>query len=168
MPSLNLFNSFRVRLLLVLALLLVATLGVQFALNRRADQRVARRITDQEQALATAFSLAVQSFSTTARLKDLDKNVHFFEREKQAGRRTTRGATTSSSCSAQPAHKTALRFGNRRARSCRRLPCYSSPRSSQSFSSGVSRARFKICRRRRGVSRPAISIFACPPPAAPT
>ena len=88
MPSLNLFNSFRVRLLLVLALLLVATLGVQFALNRRADQRVARRITDQEQALATAFSLAVQSFSTTARLKDLDKNVHFFEREKQAGRIT--------------------------------------------------------------------------------
>ena len=88
MPSLNLFNSFRVRLLLVLALLLIATLGVQFALNRRADQRVARRITDQEQALATAFSLAVQSFSTTARLKDLDKNVHFFEREKQAGRIT--------------------------------------------------------------------------------
>ena len=88
MPSLNLFNSFRVRLLLVLALLLVATLGVQFALNRRTDQRVARRITDQEQALATAFSLAVQSFSTTARLKDLDKDIHFFQRENQAGRLT--------------------------------------------------------------------------------
>ena len=88
MPSLNLFNSFRVRLLLVLALLLIAPLGVQFALNRRADQRVARRITDQEQALATAFSLAVQSFSTTARLKDLDKDIHFLQREKQAGRIT--------------------------------------------------------------------------------
>src|SRR5437868_7982181 len=88
MPSLNLFNSFRVRLLLVLALLLIATLGVQFYLNRRAEQRVARRITDQEQALATAFSLAVQSFSTTARLKDLDKDIHFLQREKQAGRIT--------------------------------------------------------------------------------
>src|SRR5205085_4035184 len=88
MPTLNLFNSFRVRLLLVLALLLIATLSVQFFLNRRAEQRVARRITDQEQALATAFSLAVQSFSTTARLKDLDKDIHFLQREKQAGRIT--------------------------------------------------------------------------------
>src|SRR2546423_5198638 len=88
MPSLNLFNSFRVRLLLVLALLLIATLGVQFILNRRAEQRYARRVTDQEQALATAFSLAMQSFSTTARLKDLDKNIQFFQREKQAERIT--------------------------------------------------------------------------------
>jgi signal transduction histidine kinase len=88
MQSLNLFNTFRVRLLLVLALLLVATLGVQFFLNRRAEQRVARRITDQEQAFATALSLAVRSFSTTERLKDLDKNGQFFHREKQAGRIT--------------------------------------------------------------------------------
>jgi signal transduction histidine kinase len=88
MQALNLFNSFRVRLLLVLALLLVATLAVQFYLNRRAEQRVARRITDQEQALATGISLAVQSFSTPLRLKDLDKGGQFLQREKQAGRIT--------------------------------------------------------------------------------
>ncbi|MFL6210288.1 MAG: ATP-binding protein [Pyrinomonadaceae bacterium] len=88
MQALNLFNSFRVRLLLVLALLLVATLAVQFYLNRRAEQRVARRITEQEQSLATAVSLAVQSFSTPLRLKDLDKGGQFLQREKQAGRIT--------------------------------------------------------------------------------
>ncbi len=88
MQALNPFNSFRVRLLLVLALLLIATLGVQFFLNRRAEQRVARRIAAQEQALAAGISLAVQSFSSTERLKDLDKNGQFLQREKQAGRIT--------------------------------------------------------------------------------
>jgi signal transduction histidine kinase len=87
MRAFALFNSFRVRLLLVLALLLIATLGVQYYLNQRAEQRYARRVTDQEQAFATALSLAVQSFSTTAYLKDLDKNG-FWQREKQAGRIT--------------------------------------------------------------------------------
>ncbi len=88
MQVFNHFNSFRVRLLLVLALLLITTLGVQFILNRRAEQRVARRIAEQEQALAAGISLAVQSFSSTERLKDLDKNGQFLQREKQAGRIT--------------------------------------------------------------------------------
>lgn len=88
MRAFALLNSFRVRLLLVLALLLIATLGVQYYLNQRAEQRYARRVTDQEQAFATALSLAVQSFSTTSYLKDLDKNGQFLQREKQAGRIT--------------------------------------------------------------------------------
>ncbi len=88
MQALNLFNSFRVRLLLVLALLLIATLGVQFILNRRSEQRVARRIAEQEQALAAGISLAVRSFSTSDRLKDLDQGGQFLQREKQAGRIT--------------------------------------------------------------------------------
>src|SRR5437762_5503308 len=88
MQSLNIFNTFRVRLLLVLALLLVATLGVQFILNRRAEQRVARTIAEQEQALAAGISLALQSFSTTARMKDLDTGGKFLTSERQAGRIT--------------------------------------------------------------------------------
>ena len=88
MQSLNIFNTFRVRLLLVLALLLVATLGVQFFLNRRAEQRVARTIAEQEQALAAGISLALQSFSTTARMKDLDTGAKFLTSERAAGRIT--------------------------------------------------------------------------------
>ena len=83
-------------------------------------------------------------------------------------RRPTRGATTSSSCSAQPALKAALRSGSRRARSCPRSPCCLSLPSSRSFSSGASRARFKIYRTQPVALRPAISIFACRPHAAPT
>ncbi|HEX8179872.1 MAG TPA: ATP-binding protein [Pyrinomonadaceae bacterium] len=88
MQALNLFNSFRVRLLLVLALLLVATLSVQFFLNRRAEQRVARRIAEQEQSLAAGISLALQSFSVQARLKDLDQGGKFLQSERQARRVT--------------------------------------------------------------------------------
>ncbi|HEX8072202.1 MAG TPA: ATP-binding protein [Pyrinomonadaceae bacterium] len=86
MPTRHLFSSFRVRLLLVLALLLVTTLGVQFYLNRRAEQRVARTVAEQEQALAAGISLAVQSLST-ARMKDLDGG-RFLARERAAGRVT--------------------------------------------------------------------------------
>jgi signal transduction histidine kinase len=88
MSLFNFLNSFRVRLLLVLAALLVATLGVQFYLNLRSEQRVARTIAEQEQALAAGISLAAQTFPTTSRLKDLDKENHLFLREKHAGRIT--------------------------------------------------------------------------------
>lgn len=74
MSVLNLFYSFRIRLLLVLAALLVATLGLQYylsrrtekkqaALNERARQMSARRIAEQEQALAAAFKLGIESIS---------------------------------------------------------------------------------------------------------
>ncbi|HEY9402533.1 MAG TPA: HAMP domain-containing protein, partial [Pyrinomonadaceae bacterium] len=84
----RLLNSFRVRLLLVLAGLLVATLGVQFYLNRLSEQQVARTVAEQEQALAAGISLAAQSFNTTQRLEELDKERGFLLREKHTGRIT--------------------------------------------------------------------------------
>ncbi|MDQ1522371.1 MAG: hypothetical protein QOE47_295, partial [Pyrinomonadaceae bacterium] len=84
----RLLNSFRVRLLLVLAGLLVATLGVQFYLNRLSEQQVARTIAEQEQALAAGISLAAQTFPTTKRINELDQERGFLLREKHAGRVT--------------------------------------------------------------------------------
>lgn len=71
----NLFYSFRVRLLIVLAALLVATLGLQYYLNRRAEhkqaalnerarQESARVIAEQEQALSAATALGVESITS--------------------------------------------------------------------------------------------------------
>jgi signal transduction histidine kinase len=88
MSLFNFLNSFRVRLLLVLAALLVATLGLQFYLNRRVEQRVARTIAEQERALAAGISLAVQTFPSTKRLGELDKELGFSLREKYARRIT--------------------------------------------------------------------------------
>ena len=88
MRAIRLLNSFRVRLLLLLAALLIATLGVQFYLNLRAEQRVARTIAEQEQALAAGISLAAQTFPSTKRLEDLDTERGFLLREKHAGRIT--------------------------------------------------------------------------------
>ncbi|HZH90114.1 MAG TPA: ATP-binding protein [Pyrinomonadaceae bacterium] len=84
----TLLNSFRVRLLLVLAGLLVATLGVQFYLNRLSEQQVARTVAEQEQALAAGISLAAQSFNTPERLEELDRERGFLLREKHTGRIT--------------------------------------------------------------------------------
>jgi hypothetical protein len=70
----RLFNTFRVRLLLVLALLLVSTLGVQFLLNYGEERRVARTIAKQEQALAASVALAMESFPQKYKyLDDIDK-----------------------------------------------------------------------------------------------
>ncbi|MDQ3753695.1 MAG: ATP-binding protein [Acidobacteriota bacterium] len=88
MDVFRLLNSFRVRLLLVLAALLVATLGVQFYLTHRAEQERARTIAGQEQALAAGISLAVQSFSTTARLAELNQEPSSRLGEKYGGRVT--------------------------------------------------------------------------------
>jgi len=84
----RLLNSFRMRLLLVLAGLLVATLSVQFYLNRRAEQQVARTIAEQERALAAGISLAAESMPTTTRMGILDRERQFLLREKHQGRVT--------------------------------------------------------------------------------
>jgi signal transduction histidine kinase len=74
MSALRLLNTFRVRLLLLLALLLVATLGVQFYLNQRAAQRVALTIAKQEQALAASVALALESLPRKDKyLVEIDK-----------------------------------------------------------------------------------------------
>ena len=70
----SLFNTFRVRLLLVLATLLIATLGVQFYLNRREERRVALTIAKQEQALAASVALALESLPRKDKyLYDIDQ-----------------------------------------------------------------------------------------------
>ncbi|MBV8937618.1 MAG: hypothetical protein JO095_17690, partial [Alphaproteobacteria bacterium] len=60
----DLIYSFRVRLLLVLAALLVATLGLQYYLNLRAKERFNHLIAEQEQALAASTALALESISS--------------------------------------------------------------------------------------------------------
>lgn len=67
----NFFNTFRGRLLIILAFLLVATLGVQLYVNlsnRRENQRV-REL--QQQALVTGITLGFNSMQSADRLTDL-------------------------------------------------------------------------------------------------
>ena len=71
MRGLQFFYSFRVRLMLVLAALLVTTLGVQYFLNLRAAMHSAQIVAEQEQALAAGVELGVRSISSTDRLMEL-------------------------------------------------------------------------------------------------
>lgn len=71
MNAFDLIYSFRVRLLLVLATLLVATLGVQYYLNLRAERINTRIIAEQEQALAAGTALGVNSISNDEYLYQL-------------------------------------------------------------------------------------------------
>ncbi|MDT7543544.1 MAG: hypothetical protein QOE33_3448 [Acidobacteriota bacterium] len=74
MSAIRLLNTFRVRLLLLLALLLIATLLVQFYLNLREERRVALTIAKQEQALAASVALALESLPRKDKyLDDIDK-----------------------------------------------------------------------------------------------
>jgi signal transduction histidine kinase len=57
----RLFNSFRVRILFILALLLFGTLVVQYLLNLRAERQNARRIDEQTKALVAGIALGVKS-----------------------------------------------------------------------------------------------------------
>ena len=59
----KLFHSFRTRLLLLMALLLVGTLGVQFYLNRHEQNRRSVVIAEQERALAASTAFALESIS---------------------------------------------------------------------------------------------------------
>jgi signal transduction histidine kinase len=59
----KLLHSFRTRLLLLLALLLVGTLGVQYYLNRHEQNRRSVVIAEQERALAASTALALESIS---------------------------------------------------------------------------------------------------------
>ncbi len=82
------FYSFRVRLLMVLALLLVATLGVQYYLFRREELRRAAIIAEQEQALAASTALAIDSITNPSGeyLWQLDANRSASLLEEQKGR----------------------------------------------------------------------------------
>ncbi|MDQ3804880.1 MAG: ATP-binding protein [Acidobacteriota bacterium] len=86
MSLLRLIYSFRTRLLIVMALLLVATLGVQFYLFRREELRRAVIIAEQEQALVASTALALQSITSRAYLTDIDKERPVPFLQEQAGR----------------------------------------------------------------------------------
>ena len=86
MRLLKLFYSFRTRLLLVLAMLLVATLGVQLYLNRLEQRNHASIIAGQEQALTASIALANESITSGKYMFELeDAQNHSILRE-QAGR----------------------------------------------------------------------------------
>jgi signal transduction histidine kinase len=73
MKRLRFISSFRVRLLLVLAALLILTLGTQYLLNLRAGRNNRRMRETQEQALIAGVSLGVKSIPRTTRLVELIK-----------------------------------------------------------------------------------------------
>jgi signal transduction histidine kinase len=75
MVTLRIFNSFRARLLLVLASLLVATLGVQYYLNYLEEKRIAQAIDRQYEAFAASFALAMESLPRKYEyLEDIDRD----------------------------------------------------------------------------------------------
>src|SRR5215207_5294300 len=82
----KLFYSFRWRLLLVMAALLVATLLVQAYLYRREEVRRAVIIAKQEQALAASTALALESITSNEYLNTLDRQRKVPFLEEQAGR----------------------------------------------------------------------------------
>ncbi len=69
----NFLNTFRGRLLIILALLLVATLGVQFYLNFVTERENAKTRAMQEQALVSGIALGVTSLTSTYRLQEFVK-----------------------------------------------------------------------------------------------
>jgi signal transduction histidine kinase len=71
MKALRLFSSFRVRLLIVLAGLLIVTLGTQYLLNLRAMRNNRRLREMQTQALIAGVALGVKGISATDRLVEL-------------------------------------------------------------------------------------------------
>jgi len=71
MRAIQFFYSFRVRLMLVLAALLITTLSVQYFLNLSSDNHNARVVAEQEQALAAGVELGVRGITSTDRLSEL-------------------------------------------------------------------------------------------------
>ena len=69
----KIFYSFRTRLLLVMALLLVGTLGVQYYFGRIRSRARAALVAGQEQALTASIALANESITSTKYMFELDK-----------------------------------------------------------------------------------------------
>ena len=68
----RLFYNFRTRLLLVMALLLVATLGVQYYLGRIRSRTRAVTVAEQERALTASIALANESITSTKYMFELE------------------------------------------------------------------------------------------------
>jgi len=71
----RLLNSFRVRLLLLLALLLVVTVSVQYYVNLRAVRSNAQFIVEQQQAIMAGVALGVNSISSGEYLVDMRRET---------------------------------------------------------------------------------------------
>jgi signal transduction histidine kinase len=82
----RIFYSFSVRLLLVMALLLVATLGVQLYLYRLEQGRRSSMIAEQEQALTASVALANESITSTKYMFELEKARNKSLLQEQEGR----------------------------------------------------------------------------------
>src|SRR6185295_17756893 len=67
----SLLNSFRARLLLLLAVLLGLTLGVQYYVNLRSVRSNAHLILEQEQAIMAGVALGVNSISSNQYLDEM-------------------------------------------------------------------------------------------------
>src|SRR4051794_18835046 len=74
MSLFRLFASFRVRLLLVLAALLIATLGVQYYLNLRTARTNRQFREQQQQALIAGVALGVTGVSSKDSLVEMTRN----------------------------------------------------------------------------------------------
>jgi signal transduction histidine kinase len=81
-----LFYSFRTRLLLVMAMLLVATLGVQYYLSRLRQRSRAVIIAGQEQALTASIALANESITSGKYMYQLEEEHGTSLLKDQAGR----------------------------------------------------------------------------------
>ena len=71
-----LVESFRARLLLLLALMLGLTLGIQYYFNLRAVKANARMIIEQEQAIMTGVALGLKSVQSRDYLVDIAGEMH--------------------------------------------------------------------------------------------
>lgn len=67
------FQSFRVRLLIILAFLLIATLGVQYYANYKTESENKKLREKREQALVAGIALGFKSFTSDDRLVDFVK-----------------------------------------------------------------------------------------------
>ena len=72
----KIFSSFRVRFLIILAVLLFGTLVVQYLLNLRAERSNALRIAEQAKALMSGIALGLKSIN--------DKNKYLFQLRKES------------------------------------------------------------------------------------
>lgn len=70
----NFLNTFRGRLLVILLVLLLATLGVQYYLNLRTERQNERLREKQTQALVAAVALGFRGSTSEYRMKDLIEN----------------------------------------------------------------------------------------------
>lgn len=76
MPLSRLLNSFRVRLLLLLALLLVLTVSVQYYVNLRAVRSNTQFIVEQQQAMMAGVALGVNSLSSGEYLDEMREEAN--------------------------------------------------------------------------------------------